>query len=106
MSQTPTTEKNREQETGHGWKKPQDETKKKKEKLHFPFLTLEYLMFFSSVPVLVTCKPCSDEDVLMAVCTSDFGKYIYTKHRQVKAVVWYVGSDVCFLVLNEEHRGS
>ncbi len=25
--------------------------------------------------ILVTCKPCSDEEVLMAVCTSDFGKY-------------------------------
>lgn len=31
--------------------------------------------------IVVTCKPCSDEDVLMAVCTSDFGKCIYTKAR-------------------------
>lgn len=28
--------------------------------------------------VSVACKPCSDEEVLLAVCTSDFGKYVLT----------------------------
>lgn len=32
--------------------------------------------------ISVSCKPCSDEEVLLAVCTSDFGKYthIYIQH--------------------------
>lgn len=32
-----------------------------------------------SVSIPVTCKPCSDEEVLMAVCTSDFGKYVHAQ---------------------------
>jgi len=31
------------------------------------------------VSVVVTCEPCSDDEVLMAVCTSDFGKYTHTR---------------------------
>lgn len=32
-------------------------------------------VLFLMSSLLATCRPCSDEEVLMAVCTSDFGKY-------------------------------
>lgn len=52
--------------------------------------------------ILVTCKPCSDEEVLMAVCTSDFGKYIHTKaHMHIKAVVQYFRNDDYLVCLFE-----
>lgn len=56
---------------------------------------LKYLMFsFFPFSILVTCKPCSDEEVLMAVCTSDFGKYIHTNtHVSIEGVVLRFGKD-------------
>lgn len=46
---------------------------------HEPLLCL--MLSFFVFPILVTCKPCSDEEVLIAVCTSDFGKYINTNEH-------------------------
>lgn len=34
--------------------------------------------------IVVPCEPCSDEEILIAVCTSDFGKTVHTlKHTHV-----------------------
>lgn len=42
----------------------------------------------------VTCKPCSDEEVLLAVCSSDFGKYVLSSVSIALGIVWNLGPDV------------
>lgn len=51
------------------------------------------LSFFC--PILVTCEPCSDEEILMAVCTSDFGKTAHTLKRTRTHVLAVI---VCYFV--------
>lgn len=46
------------------------------------------------VSASVTCKPCSDEEVLLAVCSSDFGKYVLASVFIGLGIVWNLGLEV------------
>lgn len=60
-----------------------------------------------SFSIPVACKPCSDEEVLMAVCISDFGKYVHAQthtHTHIQAVIvcYFGGLHLFFVALKEK----